>query len=131
MRKIVISFLLLLVTFYINAQLSEPVLNETSLKYNLEFKFTGEVLNSVDSVFIVSCIIDESLLENVSAVILKSGKSINQLIEMRIEKSDFKNSLSKEGKVYFEIGTANEDLIVIKVMIVKEGSEIELRHIRY
>lgn len=119
---------MLLVTFCVNAQSSELKPDEMSLCYSLEFKFTGEVLNSFDSVFTVFCIIDELTLENVSTVILKSGKTKDQLIAKRIEKDDFTKSLSREGKVYFEIGTANEDLKVFEVMIVTEGNEIELKH---
>ena len=130
-RIFIVSTLVLFGPFHVKAQLIEYAIEDSTYKYDLEFKFTGEVLNSVDSVFTVSCIINESILENVSTVILKSGKTKDQLIEKRIEQTDFKNSLSVEGKVYFEIGTANEDLRVIEIMIIKEDNEIKLNHIRY
>lgn len=123
MRKLNLTLILVLLSFIkLNAQNPQEK-NSDEITYQLEFDFSGEVTSSLDSTFIVYCVVDASKIKNYEKLILKTGKNANKLIERQIKFSNNSKVKKKLGKMRIELGKAGEDLSIIDLGLLNSNGE--------
>ena len=127
MKKLNLIFLLGWIAFIgTKAQDSkDPVLADFT--YQLEFDFTGEVTSTLDSTFIVYCVIDASKLKDFEKLIVKRGKSLEKLNEQQIDFTDKSKVTKKMGKLRIELGKAGEDISYMEIEALhKNGEKVKI-----
>jgi hypothetical protein len=106
----------------INAQSSSDKISDDII-YDLEFEFTGEISPSLDSTFIVLCIIDAKKLKKFQKVILKSGANAESVNEQYIDLTDESKVQKKLSKMKIKLGKAGEELSNIEIFLLDESGE--------
>lgn len=124
MKKLKTALILLgfLTCYGVNAQ--KKTETGENLKYQLEFKFTGEVSTELDSTFLVFCVIDADNAKNFDNLIAKTGKNTEELVSKRIDLNDKSKVIENKGKLSIELGKAGEDLSVIELEIIDKNGNL-------
>lgn len=101
---------------------------DSNLGYNLEFEFTGEVTNQLDSAFIIYCVINKQYLINKKELIIKTYKhkdsTETNIIRKNMVEIEKDNISTEDNNIKIELGKASPELSKIEVFVVESDGKI-------